>query len=210
MTRRSLAPQIIAITAVITFAGVLARGCSDWSPEHQASANATATSVSPRLQPTISYNRVVIPTIQAAEAREVVETVRTKAEGDRALARVWVTVRTIILLATGVGASVIVIAISGVAVAYAVKALKSATMLPARRWSYDDVVETSNAFHSLGSGAVGKTGLPQPADHRRLALNRIAQIELARVRVDAVRSKPRDEWTCVDKRVLMLEAQLEA
>lgn len=57
------AAMIIAIALIAVSSAV-----RDWSPEHQASAQATATAVAIVLAPTIAYNDNVLPTLQAAQA----------------------------------------------------------------------------------------------------------------------------------------------
>ena len=80
--------QVLLILSAVAIAAALVGQCGrsveQWSPEHYASAGATATSVPYILEATRTYNERVIPTVQAMEAQERAATVAVKEEARRA------------------------------------------------------------------------------------------------------------------------------
>lgn len=65
----------------------------EWSPGKMVEANATATAIAPALEPTRMYLVHVLPTEQAAEAQEIVETTQRRYANARTASNAWLWLR---------------------------------------------------------------------------------------------------------------------
>ena len=200
-----LIPKLLIIITVIFAAAAVARGCSapvaEWSPEHVASANATASAVAPLLEATRTYNAVVIPEIQAAEASEAVLTVRAKEMWRRVQIVAVAAGKVIVIALAVVGLFGVAFCVCAVSVALGWRALKVAKMPPARSWKRTQIVEVGEHFHELGSGAVDAIGVPKPADIKRIAAH--SEADAAKIQAIAAIIQPPGK-NRVEERILEL------
>lgn len=176
---RQSAPLLLALVAIVILLALMMQCNSavvEWSPEHQASADATATAIAPCIEVTRQYMERVLPTVQAAEAAQAEADIVAKQAARRAWSgmwqSVWATGRIVAMAALVVSFGTFLVAVG----CYVWERAKQARVYePVQLYSRDKVLYLPER-HRLADPMTGRTWdvmtfYPADVEHGRILID---------------------------------------